>query len=475
MADSADEEMPEEPLPLQEDLTCPVCRGIFQDPVLLPCTHSFCRECLQRSFQLNKKCPVCRDVFEQEQAISNRALSSACETFLKQSNWRSNWKRPSGDTCNLHLKPLALYCEKDEEPVCVDCVTLHNTHKLWSLREGAPMCKKELSFKVQIFEKKVETYKKMTHKLGKAVEYIKYQAKMAEEQIKVEFERLHKALVTEQALRLKALATEEEQKIADIQELIKNTNKDIADLNKLSDTLKKEMGNEDLPLLRNFQKLKREAQWTREEPRIPNNSLLNMGKHVGALSFNIWKNMQAHVKYNPVVLNPNTASPWLSLNADLSSMKESTERLTVPDNPERFEPCVFVLGAEGYTSGKHRWDVFVGDNPKWIVGVCKESVPRKKKFTVSTTRGVWSIGLSKGVYTVLSSERTELQLQQRPERIRIKLNIDKGEVSFWDGGTAKHLVTLTHKFDEKMYPIFGPGLHSMPMTLAPGKIAVHTS
>lgn len=32
---------------------------------------------------------------------------------------------------------------------------------------------RELSFKVQIFEKKVESYKKTTHKLNNAVEYIK--------------------------------------------------------------------------------------------------------------------------------------------------------------------------------------------------------------------------------------------------------------------------------------------------------------
>lgn len=156
-------------------------------------------------------------------------------------------------------------------------------------------------------------------------------------------------------------------------------------------------------------------------------------------------------------------------------MKESAELLTTPENPERFDPCIFVLGAEGYTSGKHRWDVIVGDSPKWIVGVCKESVARKKKFTVSTNRGVWSIGLSKGVYTALTHERTELPLQQRPEKIRIKLNIEKGEVSFWDGGTARHLITLNHKFTEKIFPIFGPGLHNTPMTLAEGKVAVHTS
>lgn len=66
----------------------------------------------------------------------------------------------------------------------------------------------------------------------------------------MEFERLHKALVTEQALRLNALATEEEQKIAAIQELISKTDKDVVALKELIETLKKEMGNEDLPLLR---------------------------------------------------------------------------------------------------------------------------------------------------------------------------------------------------------------------------------
>lgn len=182
-----------------------------------------------------------------------------------------------------------------------------------------------------------------------------------------------------------------------------------------------------------------------------------------------------HFCAGPVVFDPNTVSPWLHLNDDLTSVNENSERLTAPDNPERFDPCVFVLGAEGYTSGKHKWEVVVGANPSWIVGVCKKTVARKKKFTLSTNRGVWCIGLSKGVYTAFTNERTELQVQERPERIRIKLNMDTGEVSFWNGGTAKHLITLRHKFDEEMFPFFGPGLHSEPVTLVQGKIAVHTS
>lgn len=144
MAESMDEDMSEDQ-PLLQDLTCSVCRGIFRDPVLLPCTHSFCRECLQASLHYNRKCPLCREVFEEGHDISNRALSGACETFLKYSNLGLTQKRAGEDTCNLHMKPLVLYCEKDEEPVCVDCVSLHNTHKLWPLKEGAPICKVKCS------------------------------------------------------------------------------------------------------------------------------------------------------------------------------------------------------------------------------------------------------------------------------------------------------------------------------------------
>lgn len=176
-----------------------------------------------------------------------------------------------------------------------------------------------------------------------------------------------------------------------------------------------------------------------------------------------------------VVLDPNTASPWLRLSPDLTSIEQSPERQTVPDNPERFDPCVFLMGAEGYTTGKHRWDVEVGTKSSWIVGVCKESVARKHKFTISSKRGMWCIGLSKGVYTVFTDERTELQVQHCPESIRIKLNMDKGEVSFWDAKTATHLVTLKHDFVEKMFPFFGPGLQSTPMILSQGKVSVNTS
>lgn len=56
-------------------------------------------------------------------------------------------------------------------------------------------------------------------------------------------------LVKEETLRLEALANEEEQKVGAVQKLIEHTRKDIVALKELIDSLKREMGNEDLPLL----------------------------------------------------------------------------------------------------------------------------------------------------------------------------------------------------------------------------------
>ncbi len=35
---------------MEEELTCPVCLELYADPLMLPCSHSVCKKCLQDIF-----------------------------------------------------------------------------------------------------------------------------------------------------------------------------------------------------------------------------------------------------------------------------------------------------------------------------------------------------------------------------------------------------------------------------------------
>ena len=44
---------------LGKSLTCPLCLSTYQDPVVLPCVHAYCRGCIVRSLGTKKQCPTC--------------------------------------------------------------------------------------------------------------------------------------------------------------------------------------------------------------------------------------------------------------------------------------------------------------------------------------------------------------------------------------------------------------------------------
>ncbi len=46
-----------------DDVTCWVCFAVFDDPVTLPCAHSFCRHCAQGVLGRAALCPFCRAPF----------------------------------------------------------------------------------------------------------------------------------------------------------------------------------------------------------------------------------------------------------------------------------------------------------------------------------------------------------------------------------------------------------------------------
>ncbi|XP_006153786.1 erythroid membrane-associated protein isoform X1 [Tupaia chinensis] len=179
-----------------------------------------------------------------------------------------------------------------------------------------------------------------------------------------------------------------------------------------------------------------------------------------------WRRARLH--FVAVTLDPDTAHPKLVLSEDRRCVRLGDRKQPVPDNPQRFDFVVSVLGSEYFTAGCHYWEVFVGDKTKWILGVCSESVSRKGKVTASPANGHWLVRQSRGnEYEALTSPQTSFRLKEPPRCVGIFLDYEAGVISFYNVTDGSHIFTFTHTFSGPLRPFFEPCLHDGGKNTAP--------
>ncbi|XP_077406918.1 E3 ubiquitin-protein ligase TRIM39-like [Vanacampus margaritifer] len=394
----------------------------------------------------DRTCPVCRTEFRSLELPINLALKNICEVFSQASV-------ESDDICSLHKEKLKLFCVDHQELVCLICkdAKIHTGHKFCPLIEIHEDHKKKLQDGLQDAKKRLKDYTKTRDNCNEQATYIKVQREQVENKIKMDFEELRRFLQAEEEARLSAVREEEEEKSRMMKEKIQALSRDMALLSDEIRSTEEKLTSDPVFFMKNFQTTMTKIQKLPDKPKLLSGALLDEVKHVGNLKFSVWERMKEMVSYSPVILDPNTANPTLSLSEDLTSVSCQKEHQR-PNNPERFKwKC--VLGS-ALVSGTHMWDVEVGDNRDWALGVAwgDSCLPHSMETC--------GISFCDDKYTNSTESFGSWNPPVKLQKIRVHVDMNKRSVSFSESHTNTELFKTEPSFwphlsdNMKMFPFF---------------------
>lgn len=128
----------------QAELSCAICCEIFNEPVVLKCSHSFCGPCLQQYWRQTqgRDCPLCRRQ-SLDDPVPSLTLKNLCENYKEESEdlgelARDLYSDDLGVLCPHHGEMFKLFCMQDNEPLCVVCHTSrkHKQHDCCPINEA---------------------------------------------------------------------------------------------------------------------------------------------------------------------------------------------------------------------------------------------------------------------------------------------------------------------------------------------------
>ncbi|XP_028269046.1 nuclear factor 7, brain-like [Parambassis ranga] len=442
-------------------LSCHVCSETFKDPVTLSCSHSFCSSCLQKFWEQtkNKNCPICKRRSSMDNILINFTLKELADSFAGRQKPESSEvkKEVLMVVCHKHPEEPKLFCEDEQRAVCPVCeFSLHQTHKVVPVEQAVRDLKEQLRSDLKSLQDKRDKYKQVEDTYNEMSQHVKKQLLSTETQIRAEFNKLHQFLKEEEESRLAALREEEEQKWKTLSREMKRIQQQMSSLSDSISAVEEELQKQQVSFLSSYKdtQSRARAQSSLSDPQLVSGALIDVAKHLGNLSFRVWENMKDKVHFSPVILDPNTAHRCLYLSDDLTSVRNGDTKQKLPDNPERHTKYVNVLGSEGFSSGKHSWEVEVGDHPAWSVGLAKESVDKDAELA-SPKYGFWCLTHHSGKYT--NGDDKTVTVQKSLQRIRVQLDYDRGEVSFYNFEDMTHICTYRDTFTEKLLPYFSLG------------------
>nr|XP_046236850.1 E3 ubiquitin-protein ligase TRIM39-like [Scatophagus argus] len=429
-------------------------------------------------------CDVCAATSLQVKALKSClvCLTSYCETHLEPHQRVATLKlhkliapvqNLQDRMCKKHERLLEMFCKDEHKCVCQFCTeTEHRGHQAVTVQDESEKRKVQMKKTEEEFQQMIQ---ERLNKVEEIKNCLKFSKMSAEKELK-ESDRLFSSLIHFIQERQTEVNTEisEKQKAAETrsEELINELNEEITELQRRNAELEELRNTED-----HLQVLQRTPSLMSPPPT---RDWIEIGVHselcVGTVTTALYKvkdavmndldglkkeEMKRMQKYAvDVVLDPDTAHPNIVLSADGKQAGRGELLHIVPDNPQRFDPVICVVGKKGFLSGRFYFQVAVGTKTFWDMGVVRESANRKGMITSKPENGYWTMRLRNGdEYRALDSPSVHLSLEEKPQSIGVFTDYEEGTVSFFNMETRSHIYTFTGcLFSERIFPFFSPGV-----------------
>ncbi|XP_039217071.1 E3 ubiquitin-protein ligase TRIM39-like isoform X2 [Crotalus tigris] len=457
---------------LQVEASCSVCLEYLKDPVIIDCGHNFCRVCITRWWEdLNRDfpCPVCRKTFRHRSLKPNRQLGNMVE-IAKQLQVTNKRKIRDENLCEKHNEVLRLFCKEDQEAVCLACEISHEhrSHTVVSLDDASQEYKEKMQKCLEPLEKKLQEIAHCKSREEKKAGELKRKVEDRRQLIISEFEELHLFLAEEQEILMQRLENEEKEILQKLKENVAELSEQRIALNSLITEIEEKCLQSGMDMLKDVRSTFERC----EEAQAHESSQVSV-----ELEKNFYNFPRQYFVLRKIIkrltgdltLDPETAHPNLLLSEDRRSVKFVEQRLRdLPDSPKRFTIYPCVLATEGFISGRHYWEVEVGEKTHWALGVCKDSVSRKGETTSVPETGYWRVRLLNGEkYAATTTPFTPLHITIKPKRVGVFLDYEAGKLSFYNVTDRSHMYTFTDTFTEKLWPFFYPGIRAGRKNAAP--------
>ncbi|XP_069490914.1 E3 ubiquitin-protein ligase TRIM39-like [Ambystoma mexicanum] len=433
---------------LKEEATCSICLEYFKEPVLVDCGHNFCLSCITccwKGLTSNFPCPQCREISPKNNLRPNRQLANVVE--IARNLPLHMMKVQESNLCEEHDETLKLFCIDDKESICVICRESreHRRHAVLPITEAAQEFKEKLHRGLATLRLESQTILGLKTKEENETKDLELKFESQRKVVMYAFQDMQNFLEEEKCLLLTSLEKERTKCLKIVEKNLAELEEQHASLCKLIAEMEKKCLQPDVELLKDVQSILNRCKKVKiQEPESDlqerEKNLQSFNADLRNLILEFGERFPAEVELRwarsftvDVILDPGTAHPILILSEDMKNVRSGARNQKLPKNPSRFKYYPFVLGAECFTSGRHYWEVEVGQKTRWIVGVCSDSVSRTTKSSLTPKDGYWAMFLVHGKsYGALTTPPTRITPKVIPRVVGVYLDYEAGRLTFYD-------------------------------------------